>query len=108
MSAVTSNSNSQHKQQEQQQQQQEGELLIKYDDFKEEYKEKAKQIFDDSYRLHKVEKHIAAYIKKRFDESFGATWHVIVGQSYGTYVTHMPNNFIFCYLGKHAITVFRT
>ncbi|MEN2498209.1 MAG: hypothetical protein MHMPM18_002516 [Marteilia pararefringens] len=54
MSAVASNSNSQQKQQQEEQLEGGGGLLIKYDDFKEEYKERAKQIFDDSYRLHKV------------------------------------------------------
>jgi len=37
------------------------------------------------------EKDIAAQIKKEFDKRHGATWHVVVGRNFGSYVTHgMP------------------
>ncbi|ESZ97335.1 dynein light chain [Sclerotinia borealis F-4128] len=37
---------------------------------------------------HSVEKDIAQYIKKAFDEKRGPTWHCIVGRNFGSFVTH--------------------
>jgi hypothetical protein len=31
---------------------------------------------------------IASYIKKEADKKWGPTWHVVVGRSFGSYVTH--------------------
>jgi dynein light chain LC8-type len=35
-----------------------------------------------------IEKDIAAQIKKDLDKKHGATWHVVVGKNFGSYVTH--------------------
>lgn len=35
-----------------------------------------------------VEKDMAASVKRTLDERYGPTWHVIVGRSFGSYVTH--------------------
>jgi dynein light chain LC8-type len=35
-----------------------------------------------------VEKDVAQYIKKTFDERKGPTWHCIVGRNFGSFVTH--------------------
>ena len=35
-----------------------------------------------------VEKDMAAHVKRTADERYGPTWHVIVGRSFGSFVTH--------------------
>lgn len=35
-----------------------------------------------------LEKDMAAFVKRAVDDQFGPTWHVIVGRSFGSYVTH--------------------
>lgn len=35
-----------------------------------------------------TDEQIAAFIKKEADKRWGATWHVVVGKSFGSYVTH--------------------
>ena len=54
-----------------------------------------------------VEKDIAAYVKKEFDRKHGQTWHCIVGRNFGSYVTHESGNFIYFYLGKVAVLLFK-
>lgn len=60
------------------------------------------QICNDSFERNQVEKDIAAGIKKvrtrccpdrlthaqELDRKYGATWHVVVGRSFGSFVTH--------------------
>lgn len=35
-----------------------------------------------------IEKDIATYAKKKCDEKFGGTWHVVVGRNFGCSITH--------------------
>lgn len=55
-----------------------------------------------------IEKDIAAYIKKEFDQHHGPTWHCIVGRNFGSYVTHETKNFIYFYVGQVAILLFKS
>ena len=41
-----------------------------------------------AHEKYNIEKDIAAQIKKEFDRRHGPTWHVVVGKSFGSYVTH--------------------
>ena len=54
-----------------------------------------------------VEKDIARLIKIDADNKFGQTWHCIVGRNFGSFVTHEANYFIFFYIDKLAILLFR-
>ncbi|KAI8870763.1 dynein light chain 2, cytoplasmic-like protein [Ramicandelaber brevisporus] len=55
-----------------------------------------------------LEKDIAAEIKRECDQQFGPTWHVIVGRSFGSYVTHETKHFIYFYIGNKAVMAFRS
>ncbi len=54
-----------------------------------------------------AEKDIAGYIKKEFDKKHGPTWHCIVGRSFGSYVTHETQNFIFFFLNQFGILLLK-
>ncbi|ODQ67503.1 dynein light chain 1, cytoplasmic-like protein, partial [Nadsonia fulvescens var. elongata DSM 6958] len=55
-----------------------------------------------------VEKDIAAYIKKQMDSNYGIPWHVIVGRSFGSFVSHESQHFIYFYIGHVAFLIFKT
>ena len=57
---------------------------------------------------YRVEKDIAAYIKKEFDKKYNPTWHCIVGRNFGSFVTHESKHFIYFYIGQVAVLLFRT
>lgn len=40
---------------------------------------------NEAMKYHVLEKDIAGHIKREFDMRYGATWHCIVGRSYGRY-----------------------
>jgi len=56
----------------------------------------------------KVDKEIAKAVKDRCDETFGETWHCIVGEKFASWVTHEKDKYLYFLLGKHAILVFKT
>lgn len=55
-----------------------------------------------------LEREIAGVVKKELDVKHGSTWHVIVGRSFGSYVTHEKGHFMYYYIGQLAFLVFKT
>ncbi|THD22702.1 Dynein light chain DLC [Fasciola gigantica] len=82
--------------------------MIKETDMSEEMQNEAIRQAEKAIEMHTVEKDVAAYIKKYFDRKYSTPWHCIVGQNFGSYVTHESNYFIYFYVGKLAILLFKT
>ena len=53
------------------------------------------------------EKDISKHIKVHFDQKYGPTWHCIVGSDFRAFVTHESKHFIFFYVGKLAICLYK-
>lgn len=66
------------------------------------------ELAQDAMKNYKVEKDIATYLKKEMDYLYAPSWHVIVGESFGSYVTHEQGNFIYFYLGELAFLLFKS
>ncbi|KAM0750726.1 hypothetical protein T439DRAFT_325782 [Meredithblackwellia eburnea MCA 4105] len=81
--------------------------IIKSVDMKEEDQKVAIEVTTEAMGLFEIEKDIAAHIKKKFDEKFGATWHAVVGKNFGSYCTHETGHFIYFYMGNIAILLFK-
>lgn len=62
--------------------------IIKNVDMSEEMQQSAVDIALEALTKFTIEKDIAAHVKKTMDTKFGPTWHAVVGQKYGSYVTH--------------------
>lgn len=65
-----------------------------------------------------ISKHIKVYmppslhssnddIQTFFDQKYGPTWHCIVGSDFRAFVTHESKHFIFFYIGKTAICLYK-
>ena len=54
------------------------------------------------------EKDISKHIKTHFDHKYGPTWFCIVGADFKAFVTHEAKHFIFFYIGKTAICLYKT
>ncbi|ATZ50079.1 Bcdyn2 [Botrytis cinerea B05.10] len=81
---------------------------IKSVDMSDDMSDEAVEVCRQAMAKHSVEKDIAQYIKKAFDEKRGPTWHCIVGRNFGSFVTHETKHFIYFYLGHCAILLFKT
>ncbi|KAK5130196.1 hypothetical protein LTR08_002405 [Meristemomyces frigidus] len=84
------------------------EAQIKSVDMSDDMQQEAIEVAQEAMDKHTIEKEIAHYIKKTFDERKGATWHCIVGRNFGSFVTHETKHFIYFYLGHCAILLFKT
>lgn len=62
----------------------------------------------DAVHSYKLEKEIATFLKKELDQLYGPTWHVIVGKSFGSYVTHEQGYFVYFYIGELAFLIFKS
>jgi len=82
--------------------------VVKNVDMSEEMQEDAIATARTALEQYKVEKDIAAFIKKEFDEKHQPTWHCIVGRNFGSFVTHETKHFIYFYLDQVAVLLFRT
>jgi len=53
---------------------------------------------------------IAQRIKKEMDSRSGggSSWHCIVGQDFGSYVTHEAKHFIYFYVNKLGVLLFKS
>lgn len=73
----------------------------------EEIQTKVLELAVDATVTYKVEKDIATYLKKELDLLYGASWHVIVGKSFGSYVTHELGYFAYFYIDELAFLIFK-
>uniref|UniRef100_A0A915A9S7 Dynein light chain n=1 Tax=Parascaris univalens TaxID=6257 RepID=A0A915A9S7_PARUN len=54
------------------------------------------------------EKAIASALRHRFDEKYGPWWQCIVGSSFGSFVTHRNNHFIYFYIDDFAVLLYKS
>ncbi|KAH9443916.1 hypothetical protein Pst134EA_025683 [Puccinia striiformis f. sp. tritici] len=82
--------------------------VVKAADMSEKLQQAAVDIASDALEKWNIEKDIAAFIKREFDQRHGGTWHVVVGRNFGSYVTHETGHFIYFYMGQIAILLFKS
>lgn len=46
--------------------------------------------------------------QRKFDKKYGPTWHCVVGSDFKAHVSHESKHFIFFYIGKTAICLFKS
>ncbi|SCU91907.1 LAFA_0F06612g1_1 [Lachancea sp. 'fantastica'] len=84
------------------------EPVLKASDISPELKNAVFEISSKAVEEFSLEREIAGVVKKELDLKHGNTWHVIVGKSFGSYVTHEKGHFIYFYIGPLAFLVFKT
>lgn len=82
--------------------------VVKACDLAEDVREKVLQLSAEAVGTYTVEREIAAYLKKELDLLYGALWHVVVGRSFGSYVTHELGFFAYYFIGELAFIVFKS
>ncbi|KCV68281.1 dynein light chain LC8-type, variant [Fonticula alba] len=73
-----------------------------------EFRAAACEVAIEAITSFKLEREIAAHIKKTFDQRYGKTWHCIVGKSFGSYVSHDSRHFIFMQIDRQNILLFKS
>ena len=49
----------------------------------------------------------AEYIKKCLDQNFGAHWHVVIGNGFGSHVVHEKQRFIYFRLNGRSYLIYK-
>ena len=71
-------------------------VVVKETDMTEEMQAKVVASIIKAYETTKVEKDLAAMVKKEYDDMFPqTTWHCITGSHFGVCVTHATDNLMF-------------
>uniref|UniRef100_A0AC35FF02 Dynein light chain n=1 Tax=Panagrolaimus sp. PS1159 TaxID=55785 RepID=A0AC35FF02_9BILA len=83
-------------------------VVIKNSDMPDEMIETAIECTSQAFKKFNVERHIAHHIKQTFDKRYNPTWHCIVGRSFGSFVSHENQHFIYFYYGNLAILLFKS
>ena len=65
-------------------------------------------ITDDEENASKNFRQIAMDIKKDFDKRYKACWHCIVGENFGSFVTHEAKTIIFFEINGRSILLFKS
>ncbi|CAN3357209.1 dynein light chain 1, cytoplasmic [Diutina catenulata] len=81
--------------------------ILKASDLPEEVQAKVFDLAQQSLS-YSIEKDIATFLKKEMDSQYGPTWHVIVGKSFGSYVTHEQGWFIYFCIGDLSFLLFKS
>jgi dynein light chain LC8-type len=55
-----------------------------------------------------IEKDIATDVKKKCDEKFGGTWHVVVGRNFGCSITHDTRYVLFFQIDLMHVMMFKS
>lgn len=51
---------------------------------------------------------IAKHIKQSFDLKYGSAWHCIVGDNFGSFLTHEDSTYIFFTIDNYWVLLFRS
>mmetsp|Transcript_5990 Transcript_5990/g.7373 ORF Transcript_5990/g.7373 Transcript_5990/m.7373 type:complete len:103 (+) Transcript_5990:100-408(+) len=52
-------------------------------------------------------KDVAEMVKLAFDDKYPGAWHVIVGKSFGSFVTHEVSSIIYFFVGSVGFLIFK-
>ena len=81
---------------------------MKSSDLAEEMQVRVLELAAEALGAYRIERDVATYLKKELDLLYGASWHVVVGKSFGSHVTHEQGYFAYFYIGETAFLVFKS
>ncbi|KAH7844995.1 hypothetical protein Vadar_033989 [Vaccinium darrowii] len=87
----------------------EGKAVVRETDMPEALQSHVMELAYRALDLHEVSdfQSIAHFIKQKFDEDYGAAWHCVVGEDFGSCITHLCGSFMFFRVGMMEFLVFK-
>ncbi|CDO51722.1 similar to Saccharomyces cerevisiae YDR424C DYN2 Cytoplasmic light chain dynein [Geotrichum candidum] len=82
--------------------------IVKSVDMSEEMQTVVLELAQTAVTKYTLEKDMAGFLKKELDKLYGLNWHAVVGEKFGSYVTHETKHFIYLCIGRTAILLFKT
>jgi dynein light chain LC8-type len=82
-------------------------VVVKHHDMPEEMQRVAVELAVVALGRFELERDMARFLKTEFDARYQPTWHCIVGQKFGSFLTGEAGGFLYFNVGKLAILLFR-
>ncbi|TKR87983.1 hypothetical protein L596_012297 [Steinernema carpocapsae] len=82
-------------------------VVIKASELPLEMIQHAVHLADEAMRKHMHEGDIAQHIKQGFDACYPPPWHCIVGRKFSSLITHEEGSFLYFFMAKIAIVLFK-
>lgn len=82
-------------------------VVVRAQDMPEEMRRVAIELAVVALGRFELERDMARFLKTQFDARFQPTWHCIVGQKFGSFLTGEQGGFLYFNVGKLAILLFR-
>jgi dynein light chain LC8-type len=83
-------------------------VKIHKSDIPENLQEKAILRVNQALDKFQIEKDISTFVKKKCDEEFGGTWHVVCGRTFGCTITHDTKYVLFFQLDLMQVLIFKS
>ena len=71
-------------------------------------KDQAIALVKSAMEAHEIEKDVATTVKKKCDEKFGGTWHIVVGRNFGCSITHDTRYVLFFQINLMHVMLFKS
>ncbi|KAK2360862.1 Dynein light chain type 1 family protein [Trifolium repens] len=87
----------------------EGKGVVRETDMAEEMQNKVMELAHQALDAHEVSdcQSIAHFIKQKLDETYGPAWNSVVGNDFGSCITHMSGSFIFFRVEMMEFLIFK-
>ncbi|MBA0581493.1 dynein light chain 1, cytoplasmic [Gossypium raimondii] len=87
----------------------EGRAVVRESDMPMEMQSRVMELAYQALDLHEVSdcQSIARYIKQKFDEAYGTSWHCVVGKDFGCCISHLCGTFIFFHVEIMEFLIFK-
>ena len=82
--------------------------IVKLSAMKEDIEQDCVDCAAEALRQFQEQRAIAQWMKRELDSKYGAVWHVIVGHSFGSYVSHDDTSFVYFFIGDVGFLVWKT
>lgn len=73
-----------------------------------EMRDEAIELVENAMEKHTIEKDVATEVKKKCDEKFGGTWHIVVGRNFGCSITHDTRYVLFFQVNLMHVMLFKS
>lgn len=83
-------------------------ISIHRSDLPDDMKDKVIEHLKEALDKFQIEKDMATHVKKKCDEQFGGTWHVVIGKNFGCSITHHTKYVLFFKIDLMHVIIFKS
>ncbi|KAH8850334.1 Dynein light chain LC6, flagellar outer arm [Schistosoma japonicum] len=83
-------------------------VIVKSTGMPEDMQDYAIQTCLKAMKILRHDKDVASTLKRQFNDKYGRTWHCVVGSNFGSNVSHIDEGFIYFFVDRKSVLLFKT